>query len=145
MSAPNIVSDELKEEPEIQAFAVMEANGKLVDWSYRPLPVAEDEVELEVEACGVCHSDLNQQQNYWGNFVEFGCGSPYPGSTPVLRASPASSSLFNFFAWRVCDTSVLPLGGTYWLLFSSIVLFHVRCSLSLHILICLQQCPSWCF
>lgn len=53
------MTSEQKENP-ITAFAVFEPNGKIQDWSYEPLPLAENEVEIAIEACGVCHSDLNQ-------------------------------------------------------------------------------------
>uniref|UniRef100_A0A7S4DPU3 alcohol dehydrogenase (NADP(+)) n=1 Tax=Lotharella globosa TaxID=91324 RepID=A0A7S4DPU3_9EUKA len=49
-----------------EAFAAYEAKGKIKDFSYKPIPLKPTEVELRVESCGVCHSDLHQVHNDWG-------------------------------------------------------------------------------
>mmetsp|Transcript_8213 Transcript_8213/g.11292 ORF Transcript_8213/g.11292 Transcript_8213/m.11292 type:complete len:107 (+) Transcript_8213:108-428(+) len=54
-----------------QAFAAYEAKGDIKDFSYVPISLKSDEVELRVESCGVCHSDLHQVHNDWG-------GANYP-------------------------------------------------------------------
>jgi len=50
----------------IKAFAVFEAGGELKPFEYDPGPLGADEVELEVEYCGICHSDLSMLENEWG-------------------------------------------------------------------------------
>ena len=42
----------------INAFAVMEAGGKLQHYQYDPGPIASNEVEIDIEYCGICHSDV---------------------------------------------------------------------------------------
>ncbi|GAB5355145.1 hypothetical protein AAMO2058_000181100 [Amorphochlora amoebiformis] len=49
-----------------KAFAAYEAKGSIKDFEYVPIPLKDDEVEIRVESCGVCHSDLHQVHNDWG-------------------------------------------------------------------------------
>jgi len=48
------------------AFAVMKQGGPVQEFTYIPIDLRPDEVEVKIEACGVCHSDLHQQNNDWG-------------------------------------------------------------------------------
>jgi len=50
----------------IQAYAAFEAGGELKPFEYDPGPLGEDEVEIDVEHCGICHSDLSMRNNEWG-------------------------------------------------------------------------------
>ncbi len=50
----------------IKAYAAMEAGGTLQPWEYDPGPLKAGEVEVDVEHCGICHSDLSMLQNEWG-------------------------------------------------------------------------------
>lgn len=50
----------------IHAYAAHEANGKLEPFEYDPGVLKEEEVELDVEYCGICHSDLSMLKNEWG-------------------------------------------------------------------------------
>ena len=54
----------------IKAYAAKEAGGKLEEFSYDPGQLGDDEVEINVESCGVCHSDLSMLDNEWG-FTEY--------------------------------------------------------------------------
>lgn len=56
---------------DIQAYAAMEAGGKLEPFSYNPGELAHDEVDIRVTACGLCHSDVSMIDNEWR-------GSKYP-------------------------------------------------------------------
>ncbi len=47
------------------AYAVTEAGAKLEPFSYDPGPIAADEVEIKISACGLCHSDLSMINNDW--------------------------------------------------------------------------------
>jgi len=51
--------------PDIKAFAAMEAGGELQPYDYDPGELAHDYVEIEVSACGLCHSDLSMINNDW--------------------------------------------------------------------------------
>ena len=50
----------------IHAYAVKTAGGTLEPFDYNPGPLKDEEVEINVETCGICHSDLSMIQNHWG-------------------------------------------------------------------------------
>jgi uncharacterized zinc-type alcohol dehydrogenase-like protein len=50
----------------IKAWAALEAGAALQPFEYDPGPLGEEEVEIAVEYCGVCHSDLSMRDNDWG-------------------------------------------------------------------------------
>lgn len=50
----------------IHAYAASEPGGKLEPFEYDPGPLGAHEVEIAVEHCGICHSDLSMLQNDWG-------------------------------------------------------------------------------
>ncbi len=49
----------------INAYAAKEAGGKLEKFEFDPGELGHDEVEINVEYCGVCHSDLSMWKNEW--------------------------------------------------------------------------------
>ena len=50
----------------IHAYAAKTAGGTLEPFEYDPIALRDKEVEIEVEYCGVCHSDLSMWKNDWG-------------------------------------------------------------------------------
>jgi uncharacterized zinc-type alcohol dehydrogenase-like protein len=50
----------------IQAYAATEAGGKLQPFEYDPGPLGSEAVEIDVDYCGICHSDLSMLHNEWG-------------------------------------------------------------------------------
>ena len=50
----------------IRAWAATAAGAALEPFSYVPGALAPEEVEIAVEHCGVCHSDLSMLDNDWG-------------------------------------------------------------------------------
>ncbi|WP_427450451.1 NADPH-dependent aldehyde reductase Ahr [Litorimonas sp. WD9-15] len=50
---------------DINAYAAREAGGKLEPYSYDPGPLGANDVEIDVVACGLCHSDLSMINNDW--------------------------------------------------------------------------------
>jgi alcohol/geraniol dehydrogenase (NADP+) len=50
----------------IHAYAAKTAGGPLVPFDYDPGALKEEEVEINVETCGICHSDLSMIHNHWG-------------------------------------------------------------------------------
>ena len=50
----------------IKAYAASEAGGELKPFEYDPGPIGHNDVEIEVEHCGICHSDLSMLDNEWG-------------------------------------------------------------------------------
>lgn len=50
----------------IKAYAAFEAGGQLQPFEYDPGPLGAHDVEITIEHCGICHSDLSMLQNEWG-------------------------------------------------------------------------------
>jgi uncharacterized zinc-type alcohol dehydrogenase-like protein len=50
----------------IKAYAAFEPKGELRPFEYDPGPLRPDEVEIDVQFCGICHSDLSVIDNDWG-------------------------------------------------------------------------------
>jgi uncharacterized zinc-type alcohol dehydrogenase-like protein len=50
----------------IKAYAASEPGGELKPFEYDPGPMGHNDVEIEVEHCGICHSDLSMVENIWG-------------------------------------------------------------------------------
>ena len=51
---------------DIHALAITQAKGKLEPFSFDPGPLGDEEVEIAVEYCGICHSDVSMINNEWG-------------------------------------------------------------------------------
>ncbi|WP_367359368.1 NAD(P)-dependent alcohol dehydrogenase [Syntrophus sp. (in: bacteria)] len=54
---------------QIRAWAAPAAGKPLEAYSFDPGPLAPEEVEIAVEHCGICHSDLSVLTNEWGNGI----------------------------------------------------------------------------
>lgn len=50
----------------IKAYAAFEAGGELQPFEYAPGALGVQDVEIAVEHCGICHSDLSMLNNEWG-------------------------------------------------------------------------------
>ena len=51
----------------IQAYAVKKPKGRLERFDYDPGTLGDEQVEIGVITCGLCHSDLSMVNNEWGN------------------------------------------------------------------------------
>ena len=51
----------------VRAFAAHAAKSELRAIDYEPGPLPPEFVEVQVEHCGLCHSDLSMVNNDWGN------------------------------------------------------------------------------
>ncbi|MEX0615199.1 MAG: alcohol dehydrogenase catalytic domain-containing protein, partial [Methylophaga sp.] len=49
-----------------KAYASMQAGAELELIEFEPSPIGAEEVEIDVENCGICHSDLSMIDNEWG-------------------------------------------------------------------------------
>src|ERR1044072_9346140 len=49
-----------------RAYAAEKAKGGLQPITFDPGPLKDDAVEIAVETCGICHSDLSMLDNEWG-------------------------------------------------------------------------------
>lgn len=56
----------IEEERLINAYAAMKAGEKLQPYQYDPGALGADDVEIDVQHCGICHSDVSVIDNEWG-------------------------------------------------------------------------------
>ena len=47
----------------IKAYAATKLGGQLEPFEYNPGELGSDDVEINVESCGICHSDLSMLNN----------------------------------------------------------------------------------
>jgi uncharacterized zinc-type alcohol dehydrogenase-like protein len=50
----------------VNAYAAMEPGAEFQEFEYELPALKSDEVEIKVESCGICHSDLSMLENDWG-------------------------------------------------------------------------------
>jgi uncharacterized zinc-type alcohol dehydrogenase-like protein len=50
----------------IKAWAALAAKQKLTPFEYEPAPLGDDDVDVKVTHCGICHSDVAMINNDWG-------------------------------------------------------------------------------
>ena len=50
----------------INAYAAFEAKGPLKPFQYDPGALGDFDVEIDVDHCGICHSDVSMLDNDWG-------------------------------------------------------------------------------
>lgn len=50
----------------IKAYASKSAGAPLEPFEYTPAPLGDEEVDVAVDYCGICHSDLSMIRNHWG-------------------------------------------------------------------------------
>jgi uncharacterized zinc-type alcohol dehydrogenase-like protein len=53
----------------IKAYAALKPHSPLSEYEYDPGPLGRQEVEIAVDYCGICHSDLSMLNNEWGMSV----------------------------------------------------------------------------
>ncbi|HET9805941.1 MAG TPA: NAD(P)-dependent alcohol dehydrogenase [Nitrososphaeraceae archaeon] len=95
----------------IQAYAAHQAGGKLEPFDYNIDSLKSDEVEIDIEYCGICHSDLSMLNNDWG-LTQY----PFvPGHEIIGKISAMGNMVDNFkigqyvgIGWRarsclICD------------------------------------------
>ena len=51
----------------IRAYAATAAGAALEPFEFDPGPLGDEQVEIAVDYCGICHSDLSVIHNSWGN------------------------------------------------------------------------------
>ncbi len=76
----------------IRAYAATKTQGELTPIEFDPGDLGPDQIEIAVESCGICHSDLSMLDNAWG-------ASKYPlvpGHEVVGRVRAVGSSVPGF-------------------------------------------------
>ena len=76
----------------INAYAAHEPKGELQKFEYDPGPLSGKEIEIDVDYCGICHSDLSMIDNEWG-FSQYPL---VPGHEVVGRVSQIGQAVSGF-------------------------------------------------
>lgn len=50
----------------VKALAARDAQGRLEPYEFESAPLGPDDVDIAVDYCGICHSDLSMLKNEWG-------------------------------------------------------------------------------
>lgn len=76
----------------IKAYAALSAGAPLEIFEYQAKPLGDEEVDIAVEYCGLCHSDLSVIHNNWGN-ARFPLVPGHEISGRVVAAGPRVPNL----------------------------------------------------
>ncbi len=71
----------------IKSYAAMEAGGKLVPFEFEAGELGSEQIEIAVEFCGICHSDLSMKNNEW-RMTEF----PFVGGHEIVGKITAAGA-----------------------------------------------------
>jgi len=54
---------------QFKGYAALQRGTHLQPWAYTPRPLGDNDVEIKINYCGVCHSDLHQLTEGWGGSI----------------------------------------------------------------------------
>ena len=89
---------------EVKAYGVQASDANLKELNIERRQITADDVQIEIEYCGVCHSDIHQVRNDWKN-------SKYPvvpGHEIIGRVTQVGKNVSNF---KEGDKILLPPHG----------------------------------
>ncbi len=72
----------------VKAYAALEAGGDFQDFEYELPALGPGQVEIEVESCGICHSDLSMRDDEW-EMTQY----PFVGGHEVIGKVAATGDL----------------------------------------------------
>jgi uncharacterized zinc-type alcohol dehydrogenase-like protein len=76
----------------IRGYAALDQKGKMVPFHFDRRDPRANDVEIEILYCGVCHSDLHNARNDWGNTMY----PVVPGHEIIGRVSSVGSAVTRF-------------------------------------------------
>jgi uncharacterized zinc-type alcohol dehydrogenase-like protein len=68
------------------AYAAKKAKARLEPFKYEPNPLADDEVEIAISHCGICHSDVHLADGEWGDWFPLVPGHEIIGTVVTGKA-----------------------------------------------------------
>jgi len=77
---------------DVRGWAVMSEQAPLTPWAFTRREVRDDDVAIDIEFSGVCHSDIHTARSEWGP-ISFPC---VPGHEIVGRVSAIGSAVSGF-------------------------------------------------
>lgn len=78
--------------PKTRGYAAMTASAPLTPWEFERREVGENDIAIEIEFAGICHSDIHQAREEWGK-AKF---PMVPGHEIVGRVSEVGNKVSNF-------------------------------------------------
>ena len=89
--------------PNTRAYAVESATTPLQPWSFDRRELGPKDVKIDILYCGVCHSDIHQVRNEWGNSTF----PMVPGHEIVGKVSAVGSEVTKFQVGDLAGVGVL--------------------------------------
>src|SRR5215831_13910683 len=86
-----------------KAYAAMTATTPLVPFSFERRNPGPNDVQVEILYCGVCHSDLHQARDEWGESIY----PMVPGHEIVGRVTSVGSNVKKFKAGDLAAVGVM--------------------------------------
>jgi uncharacterized zinc-type alcohol dehydrogenase-like protein len=86
-----------------RAYAVENATTPLKPWSFDRREVGPKDVKIDILYCGVCHSDIHQARNEWGNSIF----PMVPGHEIVGKVTQAGSEVTKFSVGDLAGVGVI--------------------------------------
>ena len=77
---------------DIKGYAAQNAKTPLAPWNFQRREVKSHDVQIDILYCGVCHSDLHQIRNEWGNSIF----PMVPGHEIIGRVSKTGDHVHKF-------------------------------------------------
>ena len=71
----------------IKAYAAKEVGGQFEPFEYEPGPLGDEQVEIKVHSCGICHSDLSMRNDDW-QMTEFPFVGGHEAIGEIVAAGP---------------------------------------------------------
>lgn len=75
----------------VNAYAAFEPRGRLVPFQYELGPLGVSQIDIRVESCAICHSDLSMLDNDWG----ISCYPVVPGHEVIGTVAAVGSNVTN--------------------------------------------------
>ncbi len=75
-----------------KGYATQAADAKLEPFKFERREVGADDILIEIQFCGVCHSDIHQARNEWGNSLY----PMVPGHEIVGRVAKVGADVTKF-------------------------------------------------
>ena len=72
---------------QVNGYAVVNAKGSLEPFQFDLPEIGLEQVDVKVEYCGICHSDLSMLDNEWGMPGSYSLGTISPSRVSRSRCS----------------------------------------------------------
>ena len=78
---------------EVSGYAAMQAKASLIPYTFERRPPADNDVVIEIQYCGICHTDIHQVNNEWGGSSNYPMVPGHENHWYSDRSGPQSDSV----------------------------------------------------